>query len=1294
MKNILAKFDLILIAVLFLLTLPAEYFESMSLLENQTVAFRHMLRNSYGDSSLTSFPADKVLLATIDDQFYEAYGGHPLKRSDLARIVENLDALGARVIACNFFLKYRDIYEEDKLLARVLEKAENALLASQVVFDRRNDAMKFHYPASPLKDAAETGYINLTPVSTVLSSFRRLRFYPDLADIEGGMPLAALAVAKYMDGDIQLEGRTLKIEGLLPIRLDHFGEIHIDFSFVPEKSGSIATRYALSGFDFLDIGPEGSDNRRRLKDAVAGKIVVIGDSSELSNDWYDTPVGRLYGSEILAHCIATILKNAPLKPAGFVAESVCAFFVFFSIFLIRVFVFEPKVRTLFAFLVFVLFAHVATSFYVYAGVVLSMSYNLVFGALAFIAVSLIAYVKEANIKNQIAGKLREKQRYLEKAEEKYRSIYENAADGIFQTDTDGVFVDANPSMACIMGFDRPLDILADRIDMAASCFREVRDGREFFETLRLEEKIVGLEQEFRRRDNSCFKGILSARAVRDDLGNIMYYEGSLQDITERVLKEQAERAREAAEAKEKAKSEFWAMINHDIRNPLGAIRMGLETVSANPSLSPKERKDMETLKNNCDKVKGILDDSLDLSKMEAGGMELHMAGFDLRKEMENLVDLHRQSTAAKKVELILDIDPEIPPMLVGDCFQIGKVVENLLTNAVKFTSRGEISVGVDCLGKSDTHARLSFYVSDTGIGLSDEQARRIFSPYAQADRPFASNTGGTGLGLYICKTGVELMGSAIDVESKPGAGSRFFFELKLDVPPDTAYERPALPLGLKRIQALVVDDSPASGRMLERALKSLGCDPVCVETLDRAREVFQSDNKTFDIVLIDSDMPDCEATSPSDAFWMDGPDKRVPAVFMSAFGDGHLSDGALPGVASAFLSKPVKYGDLLDAILEAMGFGQTAAQEPEEKRQRPRLPGGFRNTRILLAEDDAINQHFVSEILEAEGLRVSVAINGREAVKAVFENHFDLVFLDCRMPVMDGLEAAVRIRRDPRFKELPLIGLSASASDEDREKGLAAGMNDYLVKPVETGDLFSAVRRWVSADKVEEHRAVAIGKGADDANDAPWPADLPGIDLQSAKEKYSDNQSFFVDLVLRFAKEYEGVPHRLRQAAARRDWDSIRGILHKLRATLPVIKARRLPKLAEDIRNACLSEDMDTLEILLDDFEIGFDQVLTSACLLDENRRNAQAARSRKVPNDVVAADSREMKRNFLELKDLLEEHNLRADDFLRSIMQHVSDANLVDSLQRIAKNVERLDFASARHELRALERDLEGRGE
>ncbi len=1294
MKNILAKVDLILIAVLFFLTLPAEYFETMSLLENETVAFRHALRNSYGDPTLTSFPSDKVLLATIDDQFYEKYGGHPLKRSDLARIVENLNALGAQVIACNFFLKYRDIYEEDNLLARALEKAENAMLASQVVFDRRNDALKFHYPVSPLKDAAETGYVNLTPVSTVISTFSRLRFYPELADIEGGLPLAALAVAKYMGTAIQLEGRTLKIEGLALIRLDHFDELHIDFSYVPEKSGSIATRYARSGFDFLDIGPENSEKRRNLKDAVEGKIVVIGDSSELSNDWYDTPVGRLYGVEILAHSIATILKSAPLRPAGFVAETASAFFVFVSIFLIRVFVFEPKVRTLSVFLVFALFAHAATSFYVYSGVVFSMSYPIVFGAVAFIAVSLIAYVKEATIKNQIAAKLREKQRYLEKAEEKYRSIYENSADGIFQTDTEGVFIDANPAMACIMGFDRPLDILADRIDMAASCFRQVRGGREFFEKLRLEEKIVGLEQEFRRSDGSCFKGILSARTVRDDLGNIIYCEGSLHDISERVLKEQAERAREAAEAKAKAKSEFWAMISHDIRNPLGAIRMGLETVSANPSLSPKERRDMETLKKNCDKVKGILDDSLDLSKMEAGGMALHLARFDLRKEMENLVDLHRQSTAAKKVELILDIDPEAPPVLLGDCFQIGKVVENLLTNAVKFTNNGEISVGVDCLGKSDSHARLSFYVSDTGIGMSDEQARRIFSPYAQADRPFASSTGGTGLGLYICKTGVELMGSTIGVESKPGAGSRFFFELKLNVPANAAHESPALPLGLKRIQALVVDDSPASGRMLERALKSLGCEPVCVETFDRAREVFQSDKKTFDIVLIDCDMPDCETTASSDAFWMDDSEKRIPAVLMSAFGDCHLSDGALPEVANALLSKPVKYGELLDAILEAMGFGQTAAKEPEEERERPRLHGRFRGARILLAEDDAINQHFVSEILEAEGLRVSVAINGRDAVKAVFENHFDLVFLDCRMPVMDGLEAAVRIRRDPRFKDLPLIGLSASASDEDREKGLAAGMNDYLVKPVETGDLFSAVRRWVCADKVEKRRKVAVEKSTGGTAEFFWPADLPGIDIESAREKYSGNRAFFIDLLLRFAKEYKGVPSQLRQAATRRDFDFIRGIMHKLRATLPVIKARRLPKLAEDIRDACLSEDMDSLEILLDDFEIGFDQVLTSACLLDENRRNAKAAHSRNVQNDVVAANSREMRRNCLELDDLLEEHNLRAGDFLRSIMEHVSDASLVDSLQRIARHVERLDFSGARRDLRALERKLEGRDE
>ncbi|MDM8515418.1 CHASE2 domain-containing protein [Desulfobacterales bacterium HSG16] len=391
MKKFL-RYDIMFVVLLFFLCVPAEYHEIFSLFEDQTIVFRHGMRSGFNDQKKMSFLYDKVVLVTIDEVFFEEYGKFPLKREDLSKIIDNLDRLGAKVICVDLLMDMPGAYGEDPLLAKILEQS-GAILASRALFDSDDLFQKLSYPTLLLKNASSSGYVNLTSTSSADTFLSRLRIHPEITELEDGWPIAIQAVSKYLGTKPLLQEKMLKF-GKLSIPLDQFNDIYIDFSPVPEDYRFLHQLAGITAFEFLDIAGLDIYEKRELKDWVENKIVIIGETTAISHDWFDTPAGMVYGAEIIADTVSTLLKGAPLRPASLASEIMTSLLFLLSVILCVSLIRNPLLQTLAAGILFAGFIFICTVLYVYVGVVISMTYNLITGFFGYFVLSLSSYFRE------------------------------------------------------------------------------------------------------------------------------------------------------------------------------------------------------------------------------------------------------------------------------------------------------------------------------------------------------------------------------------------------------------------------------------------------------------------------------------------------------------------------------------------------------------------------------------------------------------------------------------------------------------------------------------------------------------------------------------------------------------------------------------------------------------------------------------------------------------------------------------------------------------------------------------
>ena len=532
------------------------------------------------------------------------------------------------------------------------------------------------------------------------------------------------------------------------------------------------------------------------------------------------------------------------------------------------------------------------------------------------------------------------------------------------------------------------------------------------------------------------------------------------------------KAREAAEASSRAKSQFLANMSHEIRTPMNGV-LGMTELLLDTKLSERQQHFAKTIYGSAESLLSIINDILDFSKIEAGKLELEMIHFDLREIIENAVGLMAEKAQAKAVELITDIPPQMHTAVCGDPVRLGQILNNLVGNAVKFTKQGEVLARVVAADETDKHLHLRFEIKDTGIGLSLQDQEKIFDSFRQADNSTTRAYGGTGLGLAISKQLVELMGGEIGVDSSPGKGSTFWFAITFmkGSGNNTAGLDDASSLVGRRI--LVIDDNPTNREILHQQLISWGA--TCDSADDGLQGLRLLRNAVpvapYDLVILDYHMPHIDGIELARILQADTALTELPRVMLSSV--YHKQDHGQSSVTGIdyYLTKPVRRDQLFSCLTQALNNAAPDQQTPARDKTPVSGPEKPLAGRILLAEDNPVNQQVARDMLEFQDCHVSVVNNGREAVKAFSENDYDLLLIDCHMPEMDGFEATEAIRDQEHKKGvesgIPIIALTANAIRGNREHCVAVGMDDFLAKPFTRKQLLGILQRWLPQSTVE-----------------------------------------------------------------------------------------------------------------------------------------------------------------------------------------------------------------------------------
>ncbi len=661
---------------------------------------------------------------------------------------------------------------------------------------------------------------------------------------------------------------------------------------------------------------------------------------------------------------------------------------------------------------------------------------------------------------------------LRESEQLYRSVVDNSLDTYFRLDGVGNVQLVSPSGATLFGYDSPAEMVG--LNMARDFFANQGDRERFLEMILKAGSVKDFEAPLKRHDGSTVVILTNARLYLADDGTRLGYDGFLRDFSERKrMEEDLHRAKEAAEAATQAKSAFLATMSHEIRTPMNAI-IGMSGLLMDTPLNADQREFAETIRSSGDALLTIINDILDFSKIEAGKMDLEQQPFDLRECVESALDLMKLKASEKGLELACEIAGDVPPAIIGDVTRLRQVLVNLLGNAVKFTEQGEVVVAVERRGEEARQVEgggevtsplqeLHFTVRDTGIGIPPDRLSRLFHAFSQVDSSTTRKYGGTGLGLAVSKRLSEMMGGTMWVKSEgvPGKGSAFHFTIRApqaaeaQVRPSLQGEAPEL----RGRRVLIVDDNATNRRILTLQAQGWGMQPQVTGWPPEALEWVRRGDR-FDLAVLDLHMPEMDGVELAGA--LHDVEKDMPLILLSSLGGYGTEIPA--GLFSACLTKPIRASALFDALMglfaqrvQAAGPAAvvTAAPTRPDVEMAKRLP-----LRILIAEDYVVNQKLALRLLAQMGYRADVAANGLEAIQALERQPYDVILMDVQMPEMDGLEATRQIcARWPGGERPRIIAMTANAMQGDREMCLAAGMDDYVSKPIRVDELVQAMAR-------------------------------------------------------------------------------------------------------------------------------------------------------------------------------------------------------------------------------------------
>ena len=782
------------------------------------------------------------------------------------------------------------------------------------------------------------------------------------------------------------------------------------------------------------------------------------------------------------------------------------------------------------------------------------------------------------------------------------------------------------------------------------------------------------------RDNSHLPVSLSITSLYNSDGRVVGYLFTAMDMTlQKQMERQLIQAKVEAESANTSKGDFLARMSHEIRTPMNGV-IGMTSLLQKTLLDPKQHGYVDKILSSANTLLSLINDILDFSKIDACKLQLESVPFHLEDVLGNIANVVGMQAEKKGLEFLFQIDPNISQYLIGDPLRLGQILMNLAGNAVKFTEQGEIVICISTEECQHNEIVLRFSVVDSGIGLHKEQINNLFSAFSQADDTITRQYGGTGLGLAICKELTELMGGRIWVESEIGEGAQFIFTVKLELPEDVQSKEQSPSELLDGIRALVVDDNQAARDVLSAMLSSLNIEvdtAIDGESAILFLEKAMQQGKPYDIVLLDWMMPGIDGIETARRIKARASLAEVPAMLMvTANGREEAYVEADRVGMNGFLLKPVYASVMYNTLLDILGIKTLSGARYTTEKYKDIGLDAIRGSKILLVDDNSINQDVATEFLEDVGMVVTVAADGQESLDALKEGSFDLVLMDIQMPGMDGLEATRRIRQMSGLKDLPVIAMTAHAMAGDKEKSLAAGMNEHITKPIDSAELHRMLREWIPEKTPEELAETSLPDPLEitDIEDTFLPP-MAGIDQQLALKTLENRTHLFEKMLYDFRKNFCSLPNTLKTLSEKGDWQEIQARAHAIKGVAGYIGATLLFEAAKTLEDGLKTNQLEEAGESLVSFIDALDEILSSLSLLPEKKQEIVPQREDCIEKDIIFSD---MEMPLQTLISQLEKGELAAEEHFAGIREMLTGSGLDTQLNRIAELIDDIEYEHA----------------